>query len=383
MRTRILHVLPNFGTGGAERMAVHLMLRLLHDGFRVAAVSLYDRQGTDLETLLDREGIPVWYLGKRPGFDPRMYPRLAGVLRVFRPGVVHTHLYVLRYLLPLVFLRRCQVWLHTVHNLAEKEVDEVGKWVHRIAFRLGVVPVAIAREVAKSIERVYALKDVALIPNGIPVAQYALETQIGKAWRAKEGFGEGELLLVSVARLSPQKGHEVLIRAFSLAASSFPHMRLLLVGEGPLRAELEKLVRALGIEDRVRFLGLRTDIPQILVASDVFVLASWWEGNPLSVMEAMAAGKPVLATAVGGVPELVLDGVSGFLVPPGDVEGMAQAMLMLAQNAHLRSRMAWEASEQARARFDVSVMVRQYEALYDRLLGAKLGCSHLFSGDGG
>jgi len=349
-------------------MAVHLMLRLLHDGFRVAAVSLYDRQGTDLETILDREGIPVWYLGKHRGFDPRMYLRLTGVLRGFRPDVVHTHRYVLRYLFPFLIVGGPQVWIHTFHNLAEKEVDEVGKWVHRIAFRLGVVPVAIAREVAKSIERVYALKDVALIPNGIPVAQYALETQIGKAWRAKEGFGEGELLLVSVARLSPQKGHEVLIRAFSRATSSFPHMRLLLVGEGPLRAELEKLVRALGIEDRVRFLGVRTDIPQILVASDVFVLASWWEGNPLSVMEAMAAGKPVLATAVGGVPELVLDGVTGFLVAPGDVQGMAQAMRTLAQDSGLRFYMAQQAFEQARTRFDIGLMVKQYEALYDRLL---------------
>lgn len=367
---RVIHVLPNFGLGGAERMAVHLMTHLNRDRFRVGAVSLYDRQGTDLEYMLESEGIPVWYLGKRLGFDPRMYPRLESVFREFRPDVIHTHMYVLRYLLPSLLLRRARAWVHTVHNLAEKEVDGVGRGIHRLAFRLGVVPVAIARGVAKSLERVYGLRDVPLIPNGIPVAQYALGEGAGKVWRAKEGFGRSGVLLVSVARFSSQKGHETLVRAFALAAASYPQLRLLLVGDGPLRPNLEGLVRRLGIVDRVRFLGVRTDVPEILAASDVFVLSSWWEGNPLSVMEAMAAGKPVVATAVGGVPELVLDGVSGLLVAPGDVEGLAQAISKLILDAHLRFRMAREALNEARKRFDISVMVRQYEALYDRLLAS-------------
>lgn len=373
---RILHVLPNFGPGGAERMATHLLLHLDRDHFQAAAVSLFDRQGTDLEAMLEQAGVPVWYLGKHRGFDPRMFGRLQAVLREFRPDLVHTHLYVLRYLLPSVLFRRARAWVHTVHNLAEKEVDLVGKVVHWLAFRLGVVPVTIAREVAQSLERMYGLRNLPLIPNGIPIANYALGEEARRAWREKAGFRDDEVLLVSVARLSPQKDPFTLIQAFSLVISrqkespsgKSPKLRLLLVGDGPLRPELEERIRALGLEGRVHLLGIRTDVPEILAGADVFVLSSRWEGNPLSVMEAMAAGKAIIATAVGGVPELVQDEVSGILVPPGDEEGLAWAITRLVEDMGLRLRLGQEASNRAREQFDVRIMVRQYEALYNRIL---------------
>ncbi|WP_376790593.1 glycosyltransferase [Thermoflexus sp.] len=367
-KIRALHILPNFGPGGAERMAAHLLLHLDRRRFEVAAVSLFDRQGTDLETMLDRAGVRVWYLGKRKGFDPRMYGRLARVFQEFRPDVVHTHQYVLRYLLPLVLARRARGWIHTVHNVAEKEVDKPGRWVHRAAFRMGVVPVAIAKEVARSIERVYALKGVPLIPNGIPVAEYSLGEDVRKAWRAREGYAEEDVLLVSVARMSPPKNHPLLIRAFATVACRDRRLRLLLVGDGPLRPELEDQVRVLGLENKVRFLGVRSDVPEILATADVFVLSSEWEGNPLSVMEAMAAGKPVIATAVGGVPELVEDGVSGLLVPPADAGALAEAIWKVVDDPELRVRMGCAAFRRAKERFDVGVMVRGYEALYEQLL---------------
>lgn len=368
---RVLHILPNFGPGGAERMATHLLLHIDRGRFEVAAVSLFDRQGTELEDILDQAGIRVFFLGKRLGFDPRMFGRLEGVLKEYRPDIVHTHRYVLRYLLPSLLARRVRAWVHTVHNLAEKEVDFVGKWVHRLAFRLGVVPVAIAREVAESLGRVYGLKNPPLIPNGIPVSEYALGEEVRRAWRKKEGFEEGEVLIVSVARLSPQKDPATLLQAFSLAACEDTRLRLLLVGDGPLRSRLEEMAGHLDLADRVRFLGIRTDVPEILAASDVFVLSSHYEGNPLSVMEAMAAGKPVVATAVGGVPELVEDGVSGILVPPGDMESLATALKVLAADVDLRQHLGQAALSRAQERFDVSTMVRGYEALYEQVLAKK------------
>lgn len=368
-RMRVLHVLPNFGLGGAERMATHLLLHLDRSCFAVAAISLFDRQGTDLEAMLDRTGIQVWYLGKRKGFDPRMYGRLGRVVREFQPDVVHTHRYVLRYLLPFILARRVRVWVHTVHSVAEKEVDRPGKWIHRVAFRVGVVPVAIAGEVARSLERVYGLRNAPLIPNGIPLGHYASGKDTRKAWRTREGYEDGTVLFVSVARMSPPKDPFSLIQAFSIATSRNNRLRLLLVGDGPLRPELEARVKALGLEDKVRFLGVRADVPEVLAAADAFVLSSRWEGNPLSVMEAMAAGKPVIATAVGGVPELVEDGVSGVLVPPENVDALAEAMLKLAGDADLRRQLGQAAFKRAKERFDVSVMVQAYAALYERLLG--------------
>ena len=367
-KLRVLHILPNFGPGGAERMAMHLMLHLDRSRHEVAAVSLYDRQGTDIEVALDQAGIRVWYLGKHLGFDHRMFWRLGKVLREFRPDVVHTHRYVLRYLLPWIVVRLGRVWVHTVHTIAEKEVDLIGRWIHSIAFRLGVVPVAIAEEVKHSLKKVYGLRSVPLIPNGISLTDFALDKSIRKIWRMKEGFRDDHLLYVYVARLSPPKDPFCLLRAFAIAVSQNDNLRLLFAGNGPLRSDVEERVKALGLNNYVRFLGVRTDIPEILAAADVFVLSSRWEGNPLSVMEAMAAGKPVVATAVGGVPELVEEGVSGILVPPQNPEALAEAMIRLAQNSALRRKMGEAARRRAEERFGVERMAREYERLYTKLL---------------
>ena len=372
-KKKVLHILPNFAPGGAERFATHLLLWLNRSRYEVAAVSLFDRQGTDMEAMLDWAGVRVWFLGKRRGFDPRMYWRLSRVFREFQPDIVHTHLYVLRYLLHLLLGGREWVWVHTVQNIADKEVGGRGQSVHQVAFRisalLGMVPVAVAEEVARSVERVYGLKNVPMIPNAIPVADYARGASMREAWRASEGYKSEEVLLVSVARMYPQKDHVSLIKAFALVASRDDRLRLLLIGDGPLRPKLEALVRELGLASRVRFLGVRSDVPEILGAADIFVLPSLWEGNPLAVMEAMAAGKPVIATAVGGVPELIEDGVSGFLVPPGDIDALGEAIWRLAVGEPgLRERIGRAASQRAMERFDVSAVTREYEALYERLL---------------
>ena len=145
-------------------------------------------------------------------------------------------------------------------------------------------------------------------------------------------------------------------------------MKLWLVGDGPLRPAVEKAIVKMGLERKVLFLGIRDDVPQLLAASDVFVLSSDYEGVPLTVLEAMAAGKPVVATAVGGVPELIEDGETGILVPPRNPEALAQGILRLAKDASLRQRMGKAARERAQERFDISRTAREYEALYLRLL---------------
>ncbi len=367
----VLHVLPNFAPGGAERMAVHLMQSLNRERFEVAAISMFDRVGSDLEDMLERSGIPVWYLGKRRGFDPRMYSRIDAVLRRFCPHIVHTHLYVLRYVLPPVVYRRIRGKVHTVHSLAEKEVDAPGKLVHRLAFSLGVVPVAIASEVAVSLNRVYGLTKAPLIPNGIPLQAYRSPAMTRAEWRRREGVGAEEVVFACVGRLTVPKNQQLLLDAFARVPDAREKGRLLLVGEGEKRRELELQAEALGVGHRVRFLGARTDIPEILGACDVFVLSSSWEGNPLAVMEAMAAGKAVIATAVGGVPELVVDGATGLLVPPGDGAALAEAMSVLLHDVARRRDLGRAAAKRAEEQFCVKVMAKRYEELYENLLAPR------------
>jgi glycosyltransferase involved in cell wall biosynthesis len=331
---------------------------------------LYDRVGSDLESQLDEAGIPVAYLGKRLGFDPRVFARLGQVVRTFQPDVVHTHLYVLRYALPVMLLQRISAKVHTVHTMADQEVGRWGQRLHSIAFRQGIVPVSIAQEVSASLRRVYGL-DAPLIPNGIPVKRYQQPAVPRSEWRAIHGFNASDIILVSVARFYPPKNQGLLVEAFHRGGGSEPRTHLLLVGEGPNRRAVEQQVQGLGLQDRVHFLGLRTDIPEILAASDIFALTSDWEGNPLSVMEAMAAGKPAICTSVGGVSELVQDGTTGLLVNPGDAEGVANAMRLLTDQPALCRAMGEAGSARANSLFDVAAMTNRYMELYQALLHAR------------
>jgi glycosyltransferase involved in cell wall biosynthesis len=360
---RILQIIPTLGVGGAERV-VSLLARHLHrSGHSVGVVSLYDPQGTWIESELRSEGVPLQFLAKRRGFDVRMIPRIARVLDRYRPDVIHTHLYVLKYVLPAVAVsRRCSV-VHTVHNLAEREVERLSRIVHSVAFRAGVVPVAIGDAVAASMLRLYRLPPRHRIPNGIPVSDYAPPSGARAEVRASLGIPGDAPTFVSVGRLEPQKNTRLLIEAFSSRRLRSRQAHLLLAGDGELRSELEEQARNLGVADRVRFLGVRPDVPRVLAAADAFVLASRYEGNPLTVMEAMAAGKPVVATAVGCIPELVC-AAAGLLVAPGDAGALESALVELASDLPRARAKGAAGLRIARARFDVSVMANAYEQLY-------------------
>jgi glycosyltransferase involved in cell wall biosynthesis len=287
------------------------------------------------------------------------------VIRLFRPHVIHTHRYVLRYAFPLASYRRVPALVHTVHNVAEKELDHrLGLWVHHFAFRHGVLPVAIGPEVASSIRRTYRLSDFPTIPYGIPVSDYRNPSVTREAWRKREGFVPEDVLFACVARFNPQKNHALLLESFARGPASNPHAYLLLVGSGPLGSDVKKRADALGLQGKVRFLGVRTDIPEILNAVDVFVLASNWEGTPLSIMEAMAAGKPVICTAVGGVAELVKDCESGFLVPQQNAGALAKAMSHMLDNPETRRSLGKASATRATEHFDVKAMTESYEELY-------------------
>lgn len=349
---RIVQVVPSLDVGGAERMAALLSRELAVLGHDVALVSLFDPAGSWIEAELRAAGVPLRFLGKRPGLDPRMIPRLRRVLAELRPDVVHTHLHALKYALG-------HAGVHTVHNLAEHEADRVDRLLHHVAFRRGVVPVAIGEAVAESLRRVYRITPRFTIPNGIPVAACRAPEGARAEVRAELGIPEDTPVFLTVGRLNAQKNHAALLAAFETLRGTSPRgARLLVAGEGELR-------RALGRQasEGVEFLGVRKDVPRLLAAADVFVLASTWEGNPLVVMEAMAAGLPVVATAVGCVPELV-SARTGRLVAPGDVPALATAMAAMAADLPAARAFGDAGAAVARERFDASVMARAYEALY-------------------
>jgi glycosyltransferase involved in cell wall biosynthesis len=377
-KIKVVHLVPTLSPGGAERVAVHIVTGLNRQRFETGVVSLRGRLECDLDRLLEQAGVEVRYLGKTPGFDYRMYSRLHRVLRDFRPNIVHTHIQVLRYALPSMLLLKQASLLHTVHNLAEREVEPRARWIQRYAFNHGVVPVPVAEKVAVSLKRLYGVEQCQVIPNCVPVDYYACPQTPRREWRAREAFGEQDMLFVCVARFAAQKNHTLLLRAFAQGPASDPNARLVLIGEGVLRGQLEDQARDLGVGNQVRFLGLRADIPDVLGAMDVFVLSSDWEGNPLSVIEAMASGLPIVSTAVGGVPDLFECGKEGLIVQPGDVQGFSNSMAYLSRNRESRLSMGMAAARRARENYDVSSMVQAYEELYEDLVNP----SHLRNPEG-
>ncbi len=361
---RVLQVVPDLGVGGAERMVTQLSISLAYLGVNVKVISLYDRKSTMNEVALDAGGIDSVYLSKSAGFDGKMFRSLGKELGQWQPDVIHTHRYVLRYLLPHLPISKRR-WVHTVHNVAHKEVDRVGRVVHRAAFAAGVVPVAIAGEVARSVRTLYGLREVPLIPNGIDLTSFGVVNGVRLSWREREGIADDRILFVAVGRLTVQKNHALLLEAFSRVADALPQAQLLIAGEGELRPELERKVAEKRLGGRVRLLGVRSDVADVLAASDVFVMSSDWEGHPLSVMEALAAGLPAISTDVGGVPELVVSEETGLLVAAGDVEAFSESMLRLGQSEELRTRMGQAARTSSR-RFSVAKMTERYLTLYEQ-----------------
>jgi glycosyltransferase involved in cell wall biosynthesis len=344
VKVRVLEVLATLKRAGAERTAVTIATGLERSRFECEVVSLYDAFEDGFEDELARAGLKVHHLGKRPGFDSRMYPRLARVMREFRPDVVHTHSYVLRYVWPVASAKV----VHTVHNLADREVDRAGRALHRWSMRRGARFVAISNEVARSFREVYGRQPAAVIFNGVDLPPGRRE------WRREQGFADDDVLIASVARLEPQKNPLALLDALP----ADPRCHLLLAGDGSLRDEVERRAG-----DRVHLLGVRGDVADVLAGSDIFALASDYEGLPVAVIEAMAAGLPVVATGVGGVPELVADGVTGLLVRPRDRQALRVALTALVRDPERRRKMGERGRERSRL-FGASKMVDEYARLF-------------------
>jgi len=360
-------MIPTLGTGGAERLVASLAPELRRCGHSVGVVSQYDGRGSWLAGQLESQGIELRFLGKRRGLDLRMIPRMARAIRDFRPDVVHSHsAHVLRYAIPAVLLSRPCPIVHTLHNLAERETDRPGAVLQFVAFRAGVTSVAIGQAVAESMQRLYRLAPRRIIPNGIRVSEFEEVPGSRQEIRSALGLPPQSPVFIAVGRFSEQKNHAALLEAFASDRLRALGTHLLLAGDGELRGALVETAGVLRLGERVHFLGTRQDVPGLLHAADVFVLTSRWEGNPLSVMEAMAAGRPVVATSVGCVPELVSPD-TGRLVAPGDGAGLECAMFELASDLALAQAKGRSAARVARERFDVSVMARAYERLYHEL----------------
>ncbi len=366
---RVLFVTTDFGHGGAERQVELLAREMARRGQRVCWASLQDAGSFDSE--IDLTGLDTVGLGMRRGVpDPRGALRLAAVLRSFRPDVLHSHMVHANLLARVARLfARVPVQLSTAHN-----VSEGARW-REIAYRLTDPLCTLTTNVSRAAVARYVRVGAApagkirYLPNGLDPALFGPDPEARARMRAELGVGDAFVWL-AVGRLADAKDYPTLLAAADRLRRRGRPVRVLVAGDGPERGALLAQREALGLSaDEVRLLGARNDVPDLMRAADGYVMASAWEGLPMVLLEASAAGLPLVATDVGGNREVVLHGVSGLVVPPGDAAALAGAMAqVMALPAGERAAWGRAARRHVDEEYDLERVVGRWLELYHELL---------------
>lgn len=352
---KVIQVIPRFSIGGAETMCESLSVFLKKAGCEVIVVSLYRYQSCITERL-ESEQVKVIYLDKKSGPDSSVILRLVKLFRSEKPDVVHTHLYAQRYAVPAAMLAGTKRIVHTVHNVAEKEAIKMAQKLGYFFYHYcHVTPVALSEEIQTSVCRLYRLP-----PQRVPVAVNGVDL---RHCMVKNSYDSGEKLkFLHIGRFSEQKNHAMLLEAFGMLHADYPETELTLIGEGPLVQEIHQKAEALGLGECVHFAGVKDNVFPELHRADVFVLPSLYEGVPITLIEAMGTGLPIVATAVGGVPDMLTDGENALLTAV-DAASVAKAMKQMT-DVELRERLGKCARVRAVKQFSAEHMTEAYCAIY-------------------
>ncbi|WP_437589753.1 glycosyltransferase family 4 protein [Sorangium sp. So ce1000] len=372
---KVAHVVLSLNVGGLERVVLRLLDRMARDRFAPVVCALQEPGALAEE--LARLDVPLVVIPRRPGLDPGLPVRLSAWLRREGIRLVHTHnpgphLYgaIAASLARAAALAGGGGGPRVVHTKHGRNYPKQKRkvLVNRLAAALTDRVVAVsddARAVAIEVERVDPAKVVTIL-NGVDTDVFR-PGDAGAA-RARLGVPATGYHVGCVARLSPEKDHATLLDAFARLRAVRPDAHLTVIGDGPRRPALEAQAARLGLGGAVTFTGTRGDVAELLPAFDVFALASLTEGISLTLIEAAAAGLPIVATRVGGNPEIVLEGETGLLVSPGAPETLAAALEAVAARGD-GAEMGLRGRARVMERFGIDRMARAYEDLYDEVLG--------------
>jgi glycosyltransferase involved in cell wall biosynthesis len=363
-RVKVVEVMATGTNGGAQEHVYSLVTRMDPDRYDVRVVSL--SHGSSIRRL-EKAGIEVNVIDEPD--DRTAVSALAELLAPLEPEIVHNHMYRAEVvgtraalLLGEQGCKRPAVF-STVHSSRIRCVDDRNalRQLTPLMDRLIVVSKAIEQKIREE-GRFGA--PVSLIYNGVDLQRYNHQ-QPCCTLHEDYRIPESSPIVGVVARLEAEKGHRTLVDAWPVVLAAHPDAWLLIVGEGSERNSLEAQAASLGISEKVVFTGRREDVPAVTAALDVAVLPSYREAQGLSVLEAMALSRPVVASNVGGIPEMIEDGVSGLLVPPGDCDALAAAIIRLLSDHPLADMIARRGHDLVHDRFCIELMTSQIETLYD------------------
>jgi L-malate glycosyltransferase len=355
-KKRVAITIPSLNIGGAETMSAQLATHIDQTKFEILYIVIYGRTSNSLQKYIDESGINVVFLGKEKGLSLKAMCSMYTVLKRFKPDVIHTHIQSFAYTLPYLVTHRLKM-LHTIHNRPLFESNRKGRALLRFLFTFNkAIPVAISDTIKQETIELYKKDNVELIYNPVDVKRF-------KPIQPRYYEDKEKLKLLNVGRLAPQKNQLLLLDSFSRVVKDYPQVVLEIAGGGELKEELEYKVKRLGITNNVKFLGIVGDIEKYMENSDVFILSSDFEGLPMTILEAMATGLPIISTSVGGVPDIVKK--NGILVEPGDEDGLVQAMIQLISNKALREKFG-KMSTQLSEQYDIDTITKKYELLYEK-----------------
>jgi glycosyltransferase involved in cell wall biosynthesis len=364
MMNTVVHFTDGDSFGGAEQMLLHMVGGLDRERWRPV---LFHHPGPDIEPLLARARELDLTLRSVPKIqtllDIKRFPELIGAIRAERPTIFHAHFnwpLSCKYGLFAASIARVPIVIASVHSCQEFPRRQ---FLLRMQPRLIATAVdlylAVSEASAQLLCNTYRIPPwkVHVVRNGIRLEAFERASPLGTAARKRP-------IVLMTGRLSNEKGHRYLL----MAAALVPQTTFVFAGEGPERKSLERQAKDLGIEARVIFLGYREDIPDLLANCDVFVLPSLCEALPVSVLEAMAACKPVIVTAVGGNKEVVVDGETGLVVPPADPAALAKAITAILSDSGLARRLAVAGKALVKHEFSAELMVRKVTNIYNQLI---------------
>ncbi|WP_417473665.1 glycosyltransferase [Luteimonas mephitis] len=368
----IMHVVDSLEFGGLERVVTDLAIAQSTTGRRLCVFSISETGG--FREFLERVGVPVVCGGKRAGFDMGVLQRLRETARDLRPVVVHTHNFVPSYYAAAAIAGlRGVVLVNTCHNMGARlaaprlralyrwsvrrtrRVAMVGQQVHERLLALGIAPPARTE----------------VVPNGIPLARHGTAPAARGLARQALGLPDDALVVGCVGRLVEVKNHRLLLEQLPALLANFPPLQLVLIGDGPLAPELQARAQELEVVDQVLMPGARDDVNTLLPAFDVFALPSLTEGLSIALLEACAASLAIVASDVGGNPEVITDGVTGRLVAPTDGTSLRATLADLLGDAALRARLGAAARQWVEANGSVEIMRDRYDAFYAEAMAGR------------
>lgn len=366
-KRRILHLNNTSSIGGAEQVILNLTEFVNSDRF-TSYVGVF-REGELVSGLRKRNIRFLWLKESTQVYDYKFLRNLIQIIKQNRIDLIHSHTWGMDFYAYWASKILKIPMITTVHN--RYYIFE--KWSRRFSYKVFISHIKKIIAVSQDIKNllINALKlspeKVELIYNGIDTHKFENKENLEDI-RKELKLSRDELILGNVGNLREVKDHHTLILAFNKVSSLFPQVKLLIIGEGELKSNLLKLCSELGLEKKVLFLGHREDVPSLLNLMDVFVLSSRLEGCSISILEAMASGKPVIATRVGGNPELMLEGKTGFLVPSAEPDKLAERIILLLKDENLRRKMGEEGKSRVKEKFSLERMIVNYEAIYSSIL---------------